>query len=269
MKKILKIVSSIFLILGASSCHRVTGNQLDFEICDYEIVGESIEAIKLNGKKIIINCSNNTYYYDNSYDDIKATELQSRIVVYGGNAPRYGFYIEDDYKGIEKYLLNYNELNSEISVIYTEGYLFDNYVYGICNVYYDTVGYLSGGGNYAEEEIAYSIYYKYDNKLDEMTTICKIEEKMIVAFSYNKIIYWENKSLYSYDISLDTSNYLCDDLSYCSGIRHQSVGTIFFNKDFALFNFIEGKRLYDVDNMYIYSFKDDKCVKLKYLDYSA
>ena len=72
---------------------------------------------------------------------------QSETVLYGGTAPLYSIVAPQGYEGIEAHITAC-ELERSSSVVDTCGYVSDGKLFGFVNVYYDTVGYLAGGGNY-------------------------------------------------------------------------------------------------------------------------
>lgn len=255
MKRIIKLsflFISLFLIFFLISCHRVTGNKIHFEMVSASIQDNKLEiqtdwglmSIDKDSKKYSISSGNNS--------NLSACEY----VVFGGTAPRYRIDIKEGYENIEDDILGLNTLGKN-SVILTEGYLVDDYVYGICNVYSDTVGYLSGGGNYAEEEIAYSIYYKYDSINDTLETICKLNKSTMVAFNKNYVIYWKNKKFYSYNIETEEKTELCKHLSYDSGLQHQSGTYVYFNNNYVIFEMRKAKSFNDYYYYYLYEYGKD------------
>ncbi len=265
MKKI-KVNLCLILIaflLSLTSCHKVSGNQLDFNYFSSDIVfsngvsnldtGVGTEfSIDVNNQTLIAKSSNN---YNNS-----------NLVISGGTAPRYLIDVKEGYEGAEKYLNALHISDNDKSVIYTQGYLINGLVFGICNVYKDTVGYLSGGGNYGEEEIAYSVYFSYNNLTDEFSIIYKISNAMIVAFSNEQIIFWQNKKLYSKNINTNEVKFLCKDYSYDSGLQHQSIGNVYFNNDYVIFYFMKAKLFSDRFYSYIYNFTSGKLIKLEVIN---
>lgn len=253
-KKFLYLFLTFICLISLVSCHKIAGNHLSFSYNDFDINSNII----IGNHYIKINESDNTYI---NVDKFKYENNQVKLILRGGNTYRYQLNIDEEYKNIEDHLYSF-PLKSNNSVIYAVGYLINDNVYGILNVYKDTVGYLSGGGNLAEEEIDYSIYYKYDNKNDQFTTLYKADEAMIVAFSNDKVIYWKNKKIYSYDINNRIETYLVDDYSYDSGIQHQSRGIVGFNSNYCLFNFEKEKFNSTISYLFIYNFSTNEINQL-------
>lgn len=81
---------------------------------------------------------------------------QSETVLYGGTAPLYSIVAPQGYESVEAHITAC-ELERSSSVVDTCGYVSDGKLFGFVNVYYDTVGYLAGGGNYGVEEISHGI----------------------------------------------------------------------------------------------------------------
>lgn len=251
-KKLFVVINIFIMLIMLTSCHRVTGNEIHFEMVSASIQDNKLEiqtywglmSIDKDSKKYSISSGNNL------------NSSACEYVVFGGTAPCYGIDIKEGYENIEDDILGLNTLGKR-SVIRTEGYLVDDYVYGICNVYSDTVGYLSGGGNYAEEEIAYSIYYKYDYINDVMETICKLDKSTMVAYNDDYVVYWKNKKFYSYNIETQETKELCDHLSYDSGLQHQSGTYVYFNNNYVIFEMRKAKSFNDYYYYYLYEYGKD------------
>ncbi|MGN1234495.1 MAG: hypothetical protein ACI4U2_00755 [Christensenellaceae bacterium] len=260
MKKriLLLVICCIIIPMGLTSCTRVAGNQLQFHYREAEPDLNGVTEIETRyGTTLQIDCQNKQYkVLGGSYE-----LSEDHLIVEGGTAPRYTLSVKEGYESIEDNLLDL-DLKTESSVIYTAGYLIDGLIYGICNVYYGTVGYLSGGGNYAEEEIAYSVYYRYDNATDELSVLYKTSGEMIVAFSHQKVLYWRDRNIYSYDIDADKEVLLCKDYSYDSGLSHQSSGLVIFNEHYALLDFKKASGTMDTYYLFLYTFEDDRFMEL-------
>ena len=163
MRKILQIsvtVLSIFGIFAASSCTKIAGNSIDYYRlpADLTFIDGKTEFYGRNGQTLI-DIGEKTFSYPKS--DEENYNLYENIAVYGGTAPRYAIEIAEGYENIRPHLENLHIPNNGDSVIYTHGYFLNGKIYGICNTYKKTIGYLSGGGNYGVEEIAFSVYYEY------------------------------------------------------------------------------------------------------------
>lgn len=247
----------LFLTFVLTSCHRVAGNQLDFGYLPFDIDEYGIAKIEIGDSPLYIDVQNGQYERGNG----EYVQRADNLVVEGGTAPRYELSAKEGYEGILDDLLGL-QIDDEKSVIYTQGYLIDGVVLGICNVYYDTVGYLSGGGNYGEEEIAYSVYYRYDNQSDTFTVLEKVNGAMMVAFSGDTVLYWKKENMYAYAVNSDEERFLCKDYSYDSGLQHQSHGLISFNEKYALFLFRKAKGNKDTYYLFLYGFEEGSLLKL-------
>ncbi len=260
MKKINRLValSLVFVCLFLCACHKLSGNQLDFRYLPntFEFIDGVAEFESGNGQ---------IFHVDLNKKEFLATDSDGEYLpppVNGGTAPRYLIEIDEEYEGIRTHLSSLELKNNDRSVIYTQGYLLNGEIWGICNVYHDTVGYLSGGGNYGMEEISHSIYYKYDYKKDIFERIAKIDGACALAFSKNKLIYWRDKNLYFFDIDSNEELFLCEDLSYDFGLQHQSRGVIYFNEQYALFRFAKAKGSTDVYYAFIFDFSNKNLIQL-------
>ena len=176
-RKIFGFNASI-LFLCLTSCHRISGNYIDYHhVSDAKTENGIIEMYYANNYNFVnINKEEKTILVIHCEDD--GTDFTN--VIEGDTGPRSLIYIKDGYENIQDNVENINDLGTTSSVYSTVGILMNDYVYGICNVYYDTVGYLSGGGNLADEEIAYSVLYKYDLLNDKLENIYKAKKTKIL-----------------------------------------------------------------------------------------
>lgn len=145
------------------------------------------------GYSFKIDYNNSSFIKDKYVSSDKFESIKKMTIIEGGTMPRYSFDVKEGYEKNENYVRSL-DLGTKRSVIYSIGYLLGDYVYGICNVYKQTCGYLSGGGRICEEDIAYSVYYRYDNSTDEFMNLYKAIDALIIAFSNDKAIYWKNKN---------------------------------------------------------------------------
>ena len=128
--------------------------------------------------------------FERSYYNDNITYNENYL--FGGTAPRDDIVVPTNYDNVKKHLVGLR-LNDESSVISTFGYLTNDYLIGYVNVFNDTIGFLSGGGNYGVEEIAYGIAFKYYNQTDEFVITSKKEKGMIVSINEKGYIYYLNK----------------------------------------------------------------------------
>ena len=263
MRKIAQIfitVLSIFGIFAASSCTKVAGNSIEYYRLPDSVVftDGKAEFYGRNGRTLV-DIAEKNFSYPKS--DEENNSLYENIAVSGGTAPRYDIEIAEGYENIRPHLENLHIPNNNESVIYTHGYLINGKIYGICNTYKRTIGYLSGGGNYGVEEIAFSVYYEYTAETDEFVVLRKTEGVFFVAFSGDNVVYWKSRKFYVSDGSTDT--FICDDLAYDSGIQHQSRNTVHFTDDYLIFEMIKAKSFSDIYNMFVYDFNEKTVTALE------
>lgn len=258
MRKIPLLLSICVLGVGAlASCRKISGNQLDFYYTSFQVSDGVIQSG--HGDVLHILSDTNEFFvtYDGEYGGFTPA-------VSGGTSPKYMLYIAEECQSIEDDLLGLAIAGNENSVIYTEGCLWNGYVYGICNIYKDTVGYFSAGGNYGVEEISHSVYYRYNVALDEFSVLSQINGVMMVAFSGDNVVYWKNEKLYALDIASGEEKFICEDYSYDRGLQHQSRGVVYFNEEYALFYFAKAKGASEAYYAYIYTFDTGEVTKLTY-----
>lgn len=186
---------------------------------------------------------------------------QSEPALYGGTAPRESIEPPQGYEGVEPHIVEC-ELERDSSVIYTCGYISDGKLLGFVNVYKDTVGYLSGGGNYGVEEISHGIIFEYTPETDEFTQIKRFDGCNIVAFNDNQVLYWKSRKYYSYDLTTDTEKFLIDDNAYDSGILHQSSTVIYTNSKYTVLLMKKAKRTKTLPYFYLYDYSAGALIQL-------
>lgn len=263
MRKIIQFFTIVLLFLGiftAISCTRIAGNSIDYYYLPENAVSadDKIDFYGRNGHTLV-DIGEKTFSYPKSSEENYS--LYENIAVRGGTAPTYSFDIAEGYENILPYLENLHIPDNDESVIYTHGYLINGKIYGICNTYKKTIGYLSGGGNYGIEEIAFSVYYEYTAETDEFVILRKTEGVFFVAFSGDNVVYWKNKKFYVSDGSTDT--FICNDSAYDSGIRYQSRNTVYFNDRYVFFEMIKAKASSDIFNMVVYDFSENTLTELE------
>lgn len=284
MKKILinskriavALILAFTVVFSGAACHRVSGNKISYRRLPDELKNENGEIAFAAGRsECRINPDEKTFSYVSSESSSEQSDGESEEtadpttpVVSGGTTPRYDIRTAEGYEDIVPHIKDLDIEGSDRSVIYTQGYSVGDKVYGICNVYKDTVGYLSGGGNYGIEEIAYSVYYAYDAESDEFSVIDKLDDAVFVAFSGNRIIYWKSKKYYILNVDDGKSDYLFDDRAYDSGIRQQSRSTVYFNDDYAIIEMIKAKGTKDIYHMFVYDFNESALTELKSFEIS-
>ncbi len=252
MKKAL----AIFLMLALSSCHKIAGNYPNISYLDfvkyndeYLIDGYSISLDSMKYRRQ--DSLESKYYIDNiAYNE---------NYLFGGTAPRDDIEAPDNYDNVKKHLLGL-KLNDESSVISTFGYLTNNYLIGYVNVFYGTIGFLSGGGNYGVEEIAYGITFKYYNQTDEFVILSKKEKCMIVSINEKGYIYYLNKKYYYYNQNSD--QFLFEDKAYDSFILHQSYTTILTNNEYTFILMCKVKLYSEKYYLYLFDYKNEKINEL-------
>lgn len=233
-------------------CHRIAGNEPVFGYWDFDVRDGVLQADSLR-----IDLQEKTY----ALTDGGNGGEQSSVVVTGGTAPRYIIDTAEGYEGIVSHLENCS-LDSESSVIYCQGFLRGDSVYGICNVYKDTVGYLSGGGNYAVEEISHSLLFRYEAATDEFTVTARVDGAMAVAFSGDTVLYWKDRNYYSHVFGTDEETLLFEDKAYDTGIQHQSRARIFYNEQYAVFELVKAKGDTEIRYCYLYDFAQSQVYAL-------
>lgn len=178
---------------------------------------------------------------------------QSETVLYGGTAPLYSIVAPQGYESVEAHITAC-ELERSSSVVDTCGYVSDGKLFGFVNVYYDTVGYLAGGGNYGVEEISHGIIFEYIPETYEFTQIKRFDNCNIVAYNGDTVLYWKSRKYYSYDLTGDTETFLVEDKAYDSGVLHQSSAKIYTNSKYTVLFMTKAKFTADVSYFYLFDY---------------
>ncbi len=252
MKKILiLLLVSLFFIL--TSCTRIYGNYPNTIYATLD-VDEKAGTVKVF--EYLINLKNYEYYEKSQDEDVNV--LPDNYFK-GGTAPKMGnLNIPNGFDKLETHL---NSL--DIGVIDVQGFVNNNEIKGIVNVYDKTAGYLSGGGNYAVEEINYGALFHYNALEDKFVIVEKIPEAVIVSAYENTLLYWKKEAYYSYNIDTSNTTYLVKDKAYDKGLTHYSYTNIVTYGDMVFIIMTKGKMSTDITYIYYYNYRDNKIEELK------
>ena len=169
--------------------------------------------------------------------------------------------IPDGYEGVVKHIDKC--CNDETtSVVSATGYVKDQILIGFVQVYNDTSG---AYGNYAIENISYSIAFLYNADTDGFSVIKRFDDTVIVAFTDNTVIYWKDKAYYSYDLISNTENYLVEDKAYDAGLVQQSEPTVLANDEICVLHLPKSKMNKKTEYMYVYCFETNDFFELEWL----
>lgn len=199
------------LTVSAAACHRVAGSSV--------YIG-TMYLQKTECGLIAGNCGS---YYDLDLSEKSFRVLESgeeggaaedlKCVLNGGTAPRDSFEIAEGYEKAENHLLSLC-LPDDRSVLFAFGYESgDKVMTGFCNVYKDTVGYLSGGGNYGSEEISHSVLFTYDAAQDRFEERERVEG-LVVGYMDDRAVYWKDRKFYAIDFTMGESSFVAEDRYY-------------------------------------------------------
>ncbi len=243
-----RILSLLFIILSIALCgfcgctHKVSGN---YPYCTY------IDFLETENGFLVPNYEIDVQNKLCAHSDDVLTE--SNAVLYGGTAPRYTIVTPSDYENVEPHIRAL-ELDSSNSVVFTCGYVSDGKLHGFVNVYKDTIGYLSGGGNYGVEEISHGIIFEYLPETDCFTEKQRFDGCNIVAYNADTVLYWKNKKYHSYDLLTQNENFLIEDKAYDSGLQHQSYTDIYTNSEYTVLFMTKARLTKDVSYFYLYDY---------------
>lgn len=241
-----------------SGCHLVAGNYPGFGFVSF------------------IKTENGFFYYDleistakKTYRTLSADEMETYrngnsddIFLGGGTAPRRSIFTPTGFEGVTAYIEAQEIDGNEYSVVDTNGIVSDNILTGWVNVYKDTAGYLSGGGQYAAEEIDHAITFTYDAQSDEFNVTNTVDGAMIVSFYGDTVLYWKKKSYYSYNLVARTETFLTKDKAYDSGLLHQSRAYIVTDGRYALFELVKAGWSKETTYVYLYDYEDNSFSQL-------
>lgn len=251
------------LVLSLSGCHRIAGNHPRYSYSNFIETDKGFYADAFDEMDISIA--------DRSYRKLNPEERQSEedyelsydVLLDGGTAPRYAFNAPEGYDGVIPFLENLTSEMSDSAVIYACGIVSDNALTGYVNVYKDTVGYLSGGGNYAVEEIDHALTFVYNPENINFEITNYIEGVLIVSFHKDSVLYWKDRNYYSYNTKTGTETLLVEDKAYDVGLRHQSCCYILTDDNYVLFVFNKSSFLKETIYVYLYDYDNQDFFQLE------
>lgn len=265
MKKGLLALTALAVLPAAaflSGCHKIAGNYPSAWFATFTETENGFYShgyeISLTEKTYRVRTAEEKELYP--YDD--ALPLGD-VTMGGGTAPRYVIETPEGFEGVIPYIEAQEIEGNDSSVVDTYGIVSGDVLTGWVNVYKDTIGYLSGGGNYGAEEIDHAITFTYNATSGEFNVTNTIDDALIVSFYGDTVLYWKKKSYYSYNTASATETFLVKDKAYDSGIQHQSHGYIRTSGTLVLFEFYKAKLYSDATYFYIYDYADNSFYQLE------
>ncbi len=184
-------------------------------------------------------------------DDL--TDDSQERFLYGGTAPRYTIEAPEGFEGVIPHI-EALETDKDSSVVYACGYVSDGKLIGFVNMYKGTVGFLFSGGNYGIEQISHAVTFEYDPESDDFKQGMRFDEKNIVAYYVDIVLYWKDRKYYAYNASTEIEQFLIEDKAYDTGFRQQSHASIFTNGKYTVFFMTKAKQTRDYEYAYLYEF---------------
>ena len=262
MKRFLTIILAIVLLMPLTSCS-VASN---FITTGYLSVFELEDSLYIKSQYL--------YLYkididDKTFEFVDDSSLEESLIdkslgfKYEFFAGEYFSTLPEDCEGIETHINKYMTDN-DFSSIDASGYVKDNVLLGFIQVYKGTAGQYN---NFKVENISHSIIFSYDIEKDEFSILENFDDIVIVAFSNDTIIYWDDKAYYAYDLINDRTSFLVEDKAYDSGLSQLSLGSVFYNENICVIHLIKGEINIDddVEYMYLFDFTTQEFVELQWL----
>ena len=111
-------------------------------------------------------------------------------------------------------------------------------VYGFCNVYSKTTGFLSGGGQCDTKHIVRAVLFTYE---DETLIVNEtIDRSVVVAYDGENAIYFKNKAYYSKGKSGE-AKLICHDEAFDTGLTSYGYARFYFNSRYCVMFFNHDK----------------------------
>lgn len=235
----------LIAVFGLTGCtHKIAGNYPHYSYID---LWETKDGFLVYGYEISLT--------DKTYTESTAELSVSNDYLDGGTAPLYLIHAPQGYEGVEPHI-KAMRLENKSSVVDARGYIESGTLYGFVNVYKDTIGYLSGGGNYGVEEISRGIIFSYEPDTDVFTVMERMDGCNIVAFYNGTVLYWKNRKYYSYDLVGKQANFLTEDKSYDTGLQHQSYTYIYTNRKYTAFIMVKAQWAAETTFTYVYCYEN-------------
>lgn len=260
MKRFIKIgvfVLALALLLplsGCNGCTKFSGNYPHYFFCESELKEGGIKMSYYEAFEVSTT--------DFTYAEADETVTPSQSYLYGGTAPRYEIEAPEGYEGVIPRIESY-ELD-ENSVVDACGYVAEGKLYGYINVFYKTIGYFAGGGNYGVEEICKSVIFEYAPN-SSFKEIASLDGVLTVGLCGNDLLYWKDRKYYAYNLTTQTETFLVDDLAYDSGLQHQSRTKIYTTTSapyYTLLLMVKARGASETEYCYLYDYSSRELAKL-------
>ena len=260
MKRIFVGLLVIVLILSFASCGDVAGNRIYSKYLQLAEIEEQTCFVNQFSTVYGIDLSRRTFERLSS-PSADAQELQSsdRIFEYCYFAGEYSESVPAECEWVRSHLQRLFPCDDG-SVIYVWAENYGAYLVGYVQVYERVSG---ATGNYAVEEIDYSVLFRYGIETDEFIITDRLEDAVVVAVGEDDAVYWKECAYDRYDNRTEGSVFLLEDPAYDAGLSQLSWSEALSNAEYCILHFNVSRTSGDRELMYVLEYETDAFYELK------
>lgn len=254
MKRIFVCLLMVVLILSFASCGDVVGNRIH---------SKYLQLAEIEGQTCFVNQFSTVYGIDLSKKtfarlsspsaDTGELRMPDKIFEYRYFAGEYFETVPEECEIVPSHLQRLFPCEDG-SVIYVWAEDYGGYLVGYVQVY----GKVSDAtGNYAVEEIDYSVLFRYGIETDEFIITDRLEDAVVVAVGEDDAVYWKECAYYRYDDRTEGSVLLLEDPAYDAGLSQLSWSEVLSNADYCILHFNVSRASEDRELMYVLEYETD------------
>ena len=187
-------------------------------------------------------------------------------ILSGDTFPRGWLDVAEGYEGLKEQVLSF-AVNKKDPLVHALAWEQDGIVYGFCNVYKATTGYLSGGGQCDVKHIVRAVLFSYERETDTFTVKEELKKSVVVAYDGENAVYYKSKEYFSKRES-GTPVKICDDVAFDTGMTSYGYARFFFGGGYCIlfFNYDKGNPKKQYHLYILTTMEGEKLAELKIMN---
>ena len=194
-----------------------------------------------DGSQIVFRLSDESLRYDPATRTISKEDTEwtegPETVLKGDTFPRGVLETKEGYEELSEQVKALAK-NPDDPLIHALAWEQDGCVYGFCNVYSKTTGFLSGGGQCDTKHIVRAVLFTYED--ETLTVKEELEKCVVVAYDGNHAIYFHNREYFSKTANGEP-NKICKDEAFDTGMTSYGYARFCFGGGYCILFFNHDK----------------------------
>ena len=201
----------------------------------------SLMQVTQDGEQIIFQLYEERLIYDTSTQTLSKEEAEwtqgPETVLDGDTFPRGVLEAKEGYEPLEEQVKAL-ALKKEEPLIHALAWEQDGLVYGFCNVYSKTTGFLSGGGQCDTKHIVRAVLFTYEN--ETLTVQEELNQCVVVAYDGTHVVYFNNREHFSKRTGGEPVK-ICNDEAFDTGVTSYGYARFHFGGGYCILFFNHDK----------------------------